>query len=102
MEQVDLAIVKLIVNLNKEGARLWGGLKHNNLSIYIDKVVGLHQNKGLPAAVVIVDGIHSARVKAIQTMLKEKSFAIPTEVRINFLDGGDLIVQFGKKARNPQ
>lgn len=98
LEGIDLELTRLIVDLNKEGDRLWGGLKHNNLSIYIDKVLGLFEDKKLPAAVIIVDNIHPSRAEDIQNMLKEKRFAIPTQLRINFLDGGDLVAQFGKKA----
>ncbi|RUR76992.1 hypothetical protein PCC6912_39510 [Chlorogloeopsis fritschii PCC 6912] len=96
-EGMDLQLVRKIVDLNKEGDRLWGGLKHNNLSIYIDKVVGLFVDMKLPAAVIIIDNIHQSRAEAIQTLLKEKQFSIPTQVRINFLDGSDLVAQFGKK-----
>lgn len=94
---MDLELVQLIVELNKEGDRLWGGIKHSSLSIYIDKVLGLFSDKNLPAAVIIIDHVHQARVEEIQTMLKEKSFKIPTQLRINFLDGSDLVAQFGKK-----
>lgn len=94
---MNLELVKLIVSLNKEGDRLWGGLKHSNLNIYIDKVLGLFIDKKLPAAVIIIDHVHQSRVKEIQEMLKEKSFKIPTQLRINFLDGSDLVCQFGKK-----
>lgn len=97
MEQPNLELVQLIVKLNKEGDRLWGGLKHSNLSIYIDKVLALFIDKNLPAAVIIIDHVHQARVKEIQEMLKEKSFKLPTQLRIIFLDGSDLVAQFGKK-----
>jgi hypothetical protein len=97
MEELDIDLVRLIVDLNKKSDCLWGGLKHRNLSIYIDKALGLFVDNNLPASVVIIDKIHQARAEEIQAMLKEKSFAIPTQVRINFLDGSDLIAQFGKK-----
>lgn len=97
LEEMDLGVVRMIVDLNKEGDRLWGGLKHDNLNIYIDKVLGLFIDKKLPAAVIIIDNIHQSRVEAIKTILKEKHFSIPTQVRINFLDGSDLVAQFGKK-----
>lgn len=97
LEGQALETVKLIVQLNKEGDRLWGGIKHTSLSIYIDKVLGLFLDKKLPAAVIIIDNIHQARAEQIQAMLKEKQFKIPTQIRINFLDGSDLIAQFGKK-----
>lgn len=89
---------KLIIELNKEADIKWGGLKYQNLSIYIDKVIGLHEEKGLKAAVVICLGIHQARVDEIQAMLKEKKFNIPVDIRISFLDGSDLKAVFGKKA----
>lgn len=98
MEGMDLELVQLIVDLNKEGDRLWGGLKHSNLSIYIDKVLGLFIDKNLTASVIIIDNVHQARVEEIQGMLRDKSFKIPTQLRINFLDGSDLVAQFGKKA----
>mgnify|MGYP003622968766 CR=1 FL=1 len=97
MEELDVDVVRLIVELNKEGDRLWGGLKHSNLSIYIDKVLGSFIDKKLPAAMIIVDHIHQARVEEIKEMIKDKSFKIPTQLRINFLDGSDLVAQFGKK-----
>jgi hypothetical protein len=97
IEGFDLEVVKLLLELNKEGDRLWGGLKHSTLSIYIDKVLDLFIGKNLPAAVIIIDNIHPSRAEEIQAMLKEKQFKLPTQVRINFLDGGDLVAQFGKK-----
>ena len=96
-EGFDVSLAQTIVELNKEGDRAWGGLKHSNLNIYIDKVIGLFVDKSLPAAVIIIDNVHQARVKEIQEMLKDKSFKIPTQLRINFLDGSDLVCQFGKK-----
>jgi hypothetical protein len=97
MEQFDVELVQLIVELNKEGDRTWGGLKHSNLNIYIDKVLSLFVDKNLLAAVIIIDNVHQSRVEEIQVMLKDKSFKIPTQLRINFLDGSDLVCQFGKK-----
>lgn len=97
LEKMDLNLARLIVDLNKEGDRLWGGLKHSALSIYIDKVLQLFVDRKLPAAVVIIDNIHPSRAEEIQGMLREKSFKLPCQIRINFLDGGDLIAQFGKK-----
>jgi hypothetical protein len=97
LEEMDLDAVRMIVDINKEGDRLWGGLKHSNLSIYIDKILGMFNDKKLPAAVIIIDNIHQARAEEIQGMLKEKSFTVPTQIRINFLDKSDLVAQFGKK-----
>lgn len=97
---INVELVKLIVDLNKEGDRLWGGLKHNNLSIYIDKVLGLFLDKKMPAAVIIIDNIHQARAEDVQSILKEKQFKIPTQIRINFLDGSDLVAQFGEKKKD--
>lgn len=97
MSNIDLQQAQMLVDLNTEGDRLWGGLKHSNLNIYIDKVLGLFIDKKLPAAVIIIDNIHQSRSEEIQTMLKAKQFPIPTQVRINFLDKSDLVAQFGKK-----
>jgi hypothetical protein len=95
---MNIELVKHIVDLNKQADRLFGGLKYHNLSIYLDKAVALFQDESLPAAVIIIDNIHSSRVDEIKKNLVEKSFAIPVEVRINFLDGSDLVCKFGKKA----
>ena len=97
---MNVELVKHIVNLNKKAENLFGGLKHNNLSIYIDKALKLFQDENLPAAVIIVDKIRPSRADKIKKMLVEKSFSIPAEVRINFLDGSDLICKFSKKAAN--
>jgi hypothetical protein len=97
MNGIDLQQARMLVDLNTEGDRLWGGLKHSNLNIYIDKVLGLFIDKKLPAAVIIIDNIHQSRAEEIQAMLKTKQFQVPTQIRINFLDGSDLVAQFGKK-----
>ncbi|MBW4480748.1 MAG: hypothetical protein KME54_28895 [Tolypothrix brevis GSE-NOS-MK-07-07A] len=98
MKEDGLVEAKFIMEINQECDRVWGHLKDNNLSIYIDKVLRSHQEKGLSAAVIVVLGISPARVDEITKMLREKKFVMPTEIRIGFLDGSDLKAVFGKKA----
>ncbi|NJL11379.1 MAG: hypothetical protein HC908_17920 [Calothrix sp. SM1_7_51] len=97
---MDVQLVKLIVDLNKEARRMWGGIVHKNLGAYLNKIIKLFQDKQLAAAVIIIDNIHHNRVEEIKSTLKNFRFPILTEVRINFLDGGDLIYRFGKKDDN--
>lgn len=96
MSEEGLDEAKLILEIVRESEERWGRLKHDNLSIYIDKVISLHEEKGLKAAVVVVLGIHQARAEEIQKMLRQKRFILPTQVRIGFLDGSDLKAVFGK------
>lgn len=90
-------LARSLLKINKEAEERWGGLKHSNLSIYIDKVAGVFLDEKLSAAVIIVPGIHPSRRENIQDTLKEKRFKIPTQVRVQFLDGGELVMQWGKK-----
>lgn len=97
MEGIDKA--KLIIEINDECDRRWGGLKHGNLSIYLDKVVEAHIEKGLKVAIIAVIGVHPSRVKEIQDILREKKFKIFAEVKIYFLDGSDLVARFEPKGK---
>jgi hypothetical protein len=96
MEGIDKA--KLIIEINDQCNRKWGGLRHGNLSIYLDKVVEAHIEKGLDVAVIAILGIHPRRKDEIEKVLKEKKFKIITEVKIYFLDGGELVCRYVPKS----
>lgn len=96
-QEFDLQTAQLILDLNKEGDRLWGGLKHSNISIYIDKVLSLFQDKGLPAAVIIIDNIHPNRAEDIRKVLRDRPANYPYQVRIGFIGGGELVMGCKKK-----
>lgn len=88
---------KQITQLNADADARWGGLKHNNLSIYIDKAVQIQLDAGIHKCVILVLGIHQGRLEEIQNLLKEKVFYRPVEaiaLKIYFLDGGELSAQF--------
>jgi hypothetical protein len=88
---------QFIVSLNEKVEESFGGLKHSNFSLYLDKVSQMHIDSGLVASIIIVRGIHEKKRELIEGILKEKAFKINTQIRVFFSNGEELAAQYVKK-----